>query len=162
MAKSASGRLSVTLTGSVVKTATGGDLTQAISESIAEVLTNGSGANQFNRYKKVSGTATDTPAAAVDLSGTSTDDFGDTTDLSKVRLILITNTDAANNLIVGGETADLVFLTDPMTLRPGMQILVVDMSATAIVVTATTHDKISVAAESGLTATYEITVLGSA
>lgn len=165
MATSLTARLISTLTGTYSKTNTfGGDPSISIPTdlNISTTFANGSGANQVNRYASKSGTATDTPAVALDLSGTSTDQLGTTTDLTKVRVLIVKNTDAANKLIVGGESADLVWLTDPITLLPGETVIRHVPTSTAAAVTAASKDKISVAAETGLTATYSMMVLGSA
>lgn len=165
MSKSLTARLVGTLTGTYGKTNTfGGDQSIAIPSDLNfnTAFSDGSGANQVNRYASKQGTTTDTPAVALDLNGTSSDQFGDTTDMTKVRAVVIKNTHATNNLVVGGQSTDIAIFTTAVTLLPGETLIRHIPTSTAAAVSAGVRDKINVAAETGLTGSYSMMVLGSA
>lgn len=165
MATSLTARLISTLSGTYGKTNTfGGDpaITIPADLNFNTSFANGNGANEVNRYASKQGTTTDTPAVALDLNGTSTDQLGQTTDMTKVRVIVIKNTHATANLVVGGQSTDIAIFTAAVTLLPGETLIRHIPTATAAAVAAGTRDKINVAAETGLTGSYSMMVLGSA
>lgn len=162
MALTFTGRMNLSLTGTYTSdAAVGNDITQLVSETISKTLTSGTGADQANRYVKKTGTATTTPADALDCFGTSLDDFGTTTDMAEILLILIKNTGATNNLIVGGEAGDITWLAADLIVPPEGFALLYAGGAAGMPVTATTADTIAVTAAASTT-TYELTVLGRA
>src|SRR5687768_12816854 len=98
MARTYTGRMQLNCTGTYVKDdAVGDDLKQLVNEQITKTITSGTGADMCSRYIKKTGTATTTPADAVDLSGTSLDDYGDATDAAEILAILIKNTGSSVN-----------------------------------------------------------------
>ena len=160
MARTYTGRFQLNCTGTYTKDdAVGNDIVQTVSESITKTITSGSGADMCSRVIKKTGTATTTPAALVDLSGTSTDDFGDTTDAAEVLAVLVQNTGASVNLLIGGESADITWCASgsEWIVPPNGFCFFYTSSAAGMPVTATTADKISGQSASSTT-TYEITV----
>lgn len=161
------GRFQVQLTGGMTKTVSGGGspVKQALSKTITWSLIDGLGALGYNVIYTKSGTANSTPAAAIDLAGTSTDDFGDTSACTEALLILAENSGTTQPLIVGGESADIVSLGAGhswlVPVGDGTNngfCLMGAPGAGGMAVTATTADKISVATASSTTA-YTIYVL---
>jgi hypothetical protein len=162
MALSYTGRFNLQISGTYVNDgAVGNDVTQSVSESISKTITSGVGADMANRYVKKTGTATTTPADVIDCSGTTTDDFGTTTDMSEILCILIKNTGSTNALIVGGEAGDIVNLAADLVVPPDGLAVLYSSNAAGMAVTATTADTISVQTASSTT-TYEISVWGRA
>lgn len=162
MAQTFTGRLSIGISGTYTNdAAVGADVTQLVSETVNVSITSGVGANQANRYVKKTGTATTTPADAVDLSGTSADDFGTTTDMTEILLIFIKNTGSSVNLIVGGEAGDITWLAADLIVPPGGCALLYAAGASGMPVSGGSTDTIAVTSASSTT-TYEITIIGRA
>jgi hypothetical protein len=162
MALTYTGRVAVNITGTYTNDgAVGNDLTQLVSESISKSVTSGTGADMANIYVKKTGTATTTPADALDCSGTSTDDFGVTTAMTEILCVLIKNTGSSVPLIVGGEAGDILQFAADTIVPPDGFLLVYTSNAAGMAVTATTADTIAVQTASSTT-TYELSVWGRA
>ena len=139
-------------------------------------ISNGAAADSVNKiyFKRL--TLAATTAANLDLAGTLTNPLGTAVVFSKVRAIVIFLNPGTNTgpLLVGGHataalstmftaTPDLDTAQAKLRLRNGTDgglMVLTAMDATALVVTATTEDMLTIYNEGSATATYDILVLG--
>lgn len=166
MATTGSGTVTVAINGYVQKV--GGFATGKFNlrEQITATLIGGTGELGFNKAYKLTVAATTTPAA-IDLSGTTEDDFGEAIALTEVLAILVTNTSTSGNLIIGGESTDIVALGagNEMVVHPASSGGTPGVSfklapdASGMAVTATTADTVSYQSSAG-TVNGTILILG--
>lgn len=120
----------------------------------------GTGANAVNMLYHATLTATNAQAT-VDISGTDIQDaFGDDCDFAALKLLYIKNTDATEDLILGGDASELLLFSDPtdeILVKPGGFFLWIDPSAAGLDVT--TNKNMTIQAETAHV-TYDIVLLG--
>ncbi len=120
----------------------------------------GTGVNKANMLYHATLTATNVQAA-VDISGTAIQDaFGDNCDFSLLKLLYIKNTDATEDLLLGGDAAHIdifdTILTDILHVKPVSGILLwVDPTGIDV----TTNKNLKIQAESA-SITYDIVMMG--
>lgn len=121
----------------------------------------GTGANQANMLYHATLTATNAQAA-VDISGSDIQDaFGDDCNFSALKLLYIKNTDASEDLLLGGGVSlDLDILDDTsdiILIKPGGIFLWIDPSAAGLDVTS--NKNMLIQAETAHV-TYDIVLMG--
>lgn len=146
------------------------DFESAVS-NIAHVLSatfaDGTGASQADRIWKDTRTLSASATEDLDFSGSLTDIYGAAVVFADIRAILIT-ADAANTnnvrVIRPASNGILLFAaaSDEIAVRPGGAFLYLATDTTAIAITATTADLLTITNSAGSTSvTYSITVVGA-
>lgn len=138
----------------------------------ALTLTDGTGADQADRFYYAERTVATAANDDLDLAGVLTDPFGAVLTFAKIKTILIINAPkigAANttNLTIGGGTNPVTGLLGGTTptlgpMKPGEVLLRHSSGASGLCsVTAGTADILRIANSSGASATYQIAIIGT-
>lgn len=152
---------------SLTKTADFESAASAIAHSFALTFSDGTAASQADRIFKDTRTLSASATEDLDLSGSLTNIYGDTMAFADVRMVLITADSAnTNNVNVTRPAANglPIFLaaSDGVAVRPGGAFLYVAQDTTAIPVTASTGDLLTLTNSAGSTpVTYSITIIGA-
>lgn len=164
---SLSANVKVSINATQTKTADFESASSAIAHALSVAFSDGVAAGQANRIWKDTRTLAASATEDLDFSGALLDIFGDAVVFADIRAILIT-ADAANtnnvNVTRPASNGLPIFLaaSDGIAVRPGGAFLYVAQDTTAIPVTASTADLLTLTNSSGTTGvTYSITVLGS-
>jgi hypothetical protein len=129
------------------------------------LTTTGTASGQIDRVYSVKDGSVDGTGTTIDLVGTSiTDalDTGLTCNFTKIKVLVITNTHATNNLLIGGSTHVLPILsggTDHLVLAPG-ETFAWDFGAGGRTLTNSSTDELKLAS-SGSATTYSVVIAGT-
>lgn len=167
--KTATLKVQMSLKGNYNKPSAANDqsVVRTLNEALAWSFASGPSAMQITRIYRFSGIATTTPAMACELSGTSVDDFGDVTDLTKVRVIAVKHKmPGGTRLWLGGGSNYLIDFQNPVAIRAGIDnakqagwVIFLYPDTNGLPVAPATADKLQIAAESG-SIPWEVIVAG--
>jgi hypothetical protein len=136
-----------------------------IDISAAFALTDGTGADQANKYwsdtRPLVGAST---SEDLDLAGGLTDAFGNVITLTKLKALYFKNTATSNSFTIGRPAANGVALfgaaSDFITIPPGGVFLWVAPDSGAVAVTAGTADLLTITHLGSGTHSYSIAIVG--
>lgn len=162
MAKSFSGNIKLSVSGSFTNNNDLDTVSQAINYSKKFDLTNGTGADQANMYfsdQRAIGAVPDD----LDLYGGLTDAYGATINFAVIKGIIVYAASAnSGNITIGGDAAAFVNwvsnATDSIVIKPGGMFAIVDPSAGGYAVTNTTADVLQINGTNG--DVYDIILIG--
>lgn len=165
MALSANVKVSISAT--QTKTADFEAASSAISLALAAAYSDGTAANQADRIFKDTRTLSASATEDLDFSGSLTDIYGATVAFADIRVLCVM-ADAANTnnvRVIRPAAAGIPIFaaaSDEIAVRPGGCFLYVAQDATAIPVTATSADLLTITNSAGSTSvTYSIVVIGA-
>lgn len=163
MAKTFTGKVSVSISGTLTTDADIGTNKYSFGKTYSHDFTNGTGANQCNMGW--TDTRTTSGNDDLDMAGVLTDAVGAAITFTSIKTIAIKAADAnVGNLIVGAEgTNEFASMfgdvSDTLIIPPGGILVLTAPGATGYAVTASTGDKLRIAPSSG-SVTYDIFLLG--
>lgn len=163
MARNFNGRVELHVTTSYTQNPDIGEAGHEIDKIYLTKFTNGTGANQaqviFSDSRSTAGNDD------LDLAGGLTDALGNVLTFTSVKTIIVKAADAnTTNVLIGAEGTNEFSSffgddTDKLVLPPGGVFMITNPGATGFGVTATTADKLRIAAASG-TVAFEVILIG--
>jgi len=167
MATSLEVQVGISVRGQYTNTTDLGSSVQKVGYAPVCNFSNGTGAEQANKYFEDTRTLTASSTEDLDLYGGLTDVFGNTLNITKIKFIIIraaaTNT---NDVVVGGAAGSPIVslfgtATDKINLKPGTGICLFATDSTAYAVVTSTADLLKVANGGGTTSvSYDIIIGG--
>jgi len=160
--------VSAAIRGKLSTSGDGGVAGLDISERVAQLLTNGTGANQANAVFIDDFSIAASGSLDIDLSGALEDRLGNATVFTAIKaILLIANGTNINNLVYGNGSNPFVGPLSSgaatLTLKPGAVMLLTDFSAAGWAVAAGTGDIVHLANSAGGSAvTGTIVIVGEA
>lgn len=146
-----------------------GNVAHTIAFSVANSLTNGTGANQANQVHTSRRTIPASSNESLDLAGGLNNAFGTALNFTAIKAIVIsaaaTNT---NDVVIGGAATNgfnswAGSATDTVKVKPGGLFVIAAPTAAGYPVTATTADLLKIAnSGAGSGVTYDIVIIGAA
>lgn len=143
-----------------------GSVIQTANDQADTSFTDGSGANQAQKYWADTRTIAASGSENLDLAGVLADIFGSVLTLTKIKVLRIRAAAGnTNNVVIGGHATAAWLgpfgdVTDTLAIKPGGELLLIAPDAAGYGVTATTGDMLKVANSGGTTGvTYTIEIV---
>lgn len=166
MAKTFSGSLKVSATGSLTNPQDLGSSSYVLNYNKSYSIANGTAADQANMIWTDTRTISASGSDDLDLAGVLSDVYGASITFTKIKGIIVSAAAANTNLVlVGGNTNGFINWvadkTDIIKVRPGGVFALYAGDSTGYAVTASTGDILTIAnSSSGTSVTYDIVIIG--
>ena len=168
MSKTLSTQFNVQLSGTYAKTADFSSPTALILRTLSDSLANGTGLDQADLCFADQRTLGATTAETLDLSGSLTDDFGDTLAFARIKgiIIALNTTTAGYTLEIGGAASNQFAAivgdgaSDKIIVRAGGFLILWAPDATAYAVTNSASDLLKINNPNAASIIYDIILIG--